>query len=50
MDGPTEADRIRPPGVSDRQSIAIDALSQVLDPDADYRHLRLVEPEEQQGA
>ena len=29
---------------------AIDALSQVLDPDADYRHLRLVEPEEQQGA
>ena len=26
MDGPTESDQIRPPGVSDRQSIAIDAL------------------------
>ena len=26
MDGPTEADRIRPPGVSDKRSIAIDAL------------------------
>ena len=26
MDGPTESDQIRPPEVSDRQSIAIDAL------------------------
>ena len=26
MDGPTESDRIRPPEVTDRQSIAIDAL------------------------
>ena len=26
MNDPTEPDRIRPPGVSDKQSIAIDAL------------------------
>jgi len=29
---------------------AIDALSQILAPNADHRHLRLVEPREQQGA
>ncbi len=27
MDGPTESDQIRPPAVSDKQSIAIDALT-----------------------
>ncbi len=29
---------------------AIDALSQILTPNADHRHLRLVEPRKQQGA